>query len=274
MNEIDFIYMINLDERPEKFHLSEAQLNQYGIYPYRFSAVNGWKIPAEAFGHLGVKIFPPSVQGQFMGSIYKNVNHTPYLSNELIHSSGDAYFILGMSRGSIGIVLSHLSVLYDAYNSNYQTIWVMEDDIETLDDPRQISNLIRTLDQLSPDWDVLFTDIDTKDKKGRRVPCRALAARPNFGMQPLEFYLNRFYPINDELSGCGMRYGAYSMIVRRSGMKKILEHFKNYGVFIPYDMDYWLVPDLKMFTVNWDIVSTRIDAPTDNHQEGYRNSSK
>jgi len=44
---IDFIYMINLDERPEKWQMSIAQLASYGIIPYRFSAVNGWELSLE-----------------------------------------------------------------------------------------------------------------------------------------------------------------------------------------------------------------------------------
>src|SRR5437868_12063325 len=44
MKNIDFIYMINLDERPEKFEKSVQQLHPFGIYPYRFSAVNGWEL--------------------------------------------------------------------------------------------------------------------------------------------------------------------------------------------------------------------------------------
>ena len=37
MRNIDFIYTINLDKRPEKFALCTEQLNPYGIFPYRFS---------------------------------------------------------------------------------------------------------------------------------------------------------------------------------------------------------------------------------------------
>lgn len=269
MDQIDFIYMINLDERPEKFKVCESELGFYGIHPYRFSAVNGWKLPAATFSQIGAKVFSKSIQEQFMGSIYKNIDGQAFLSNELIRPNGEAYFLLGMSRGAIGIVLSHLSVLQDAYDAGFNTIWVMEDDVEVIGNPWQIPELIKMLDEKVPDWDIFFTDIDTKDKNGKRVACRALAARPNYHLEPLDFYLKRFYPINDHLSSCGMRYGAYSMIVRRSAMKKILDYYKSYGIFIPYDMDYWLIPNIKMYTVNKDIVSTRVGAPTDNHAPGY-----
>ena len=151
------------------------------------------------------------------------------------------------------------------------TIWVMEDDAEIVENPCQMPALIQKLDHLAPDWDILFTDIDTKDTTGKHVACRALAARPNFSNKsryPL-FFLARFQPISDDFSRIGMRYGAYSMIVRRSGMKKILNHFKTYGIFLPYDMDFWLIPDLKMYSVNKDIVSHKAGAPSDNSEPAY-----
>ncbi len=267
--EIDYIYMINLDERPEKFSKASYGLEFYGISPYRFSAVNGWKLPIESITQLGVKFTGGALRENFLGSVYHEIDGTLYRSNQIIQDDGETYFSMGLSRGSMGIVLSHLSVLQDAYDSGYQTIWVMEDDVEAVDDPRIIPGLIRNLDGIAPDWDILFTDTDTKDVSGKHVPCRALAARPNFCIETLDTFLNRFYLVGENLSRIGMRYGAYSMIVRRSGMKKILNYFKTYGIFLPYDMDFWLVPDIKMYCVNKDIVSHAAGSLTDNNLPHY-----
>lgn len=153
---IDFIYMINLDERPEKFARSSINLQLYGINPYRFSAVNGWKIPFAAFEHLGV-VFPEgTLQDTLLGSTYVQEDGEEYRSNELLKVNGSAYFCLGMSRGAIGIVLSHLSILQDAYDEGYKTIWVMEDDIDVVDNPSQIPLLLQKLDLLDPDWDIFL----------------------------------------------------------------------------------------------------------------------
>ena len=38
---IDFIYVINLDKRPERYEQTLRALEPFGITPYRFSAVNG-----------------------------------------------------------------------------------------------------------------------------------------------------------------------------------------------------------------------------------------
>lgn len=274
MDEIDFIYMINLDERPEKFNQAYSEFEPFGIHPYRFSAVNGWKLSTETINQVGVKFSSSFNEEQFLGSIYRNVDGEECLGNEILRPNGETFFCLGMSRGAIGIVLSHLSILQDAYDSNYKTIWVMEDDVETITDPQLLSGIISKLDSLVEDWDILFTDIDTKDRDGNHVPCRALAARPNVHVEPLASFYERFYPIDTDLSRTGMRYGAYSMIVRRSGMEKILNYFKKNGIFIPYDMDVWLNPDLKMYCVTKDIVSHRAHAPTDNSNPNYLNDKE
>ncbi|MBS0620570.1 MAG: glycosyltransferase family 25 protein [Verrucomicrobia bacterium] len=269
IDNIDFIYMINLDERPEKYLLSAGSFAPHGIFPYRFSAVNGWKLSFEVFNAIGMQFARWLIPGRLMATVMRTAEGEIHPSHELIEESGTSYFGFGMSKGSIGIVLSHLSVLQDAYDSGFETIWVMEDDVYPTSNPWQIPCLIDKLDFIDPDWDILFTDTDTIDKQGRKVPCRALAVRPNMPMPSLESYLEQFYQVNAEFSRTGMRYGAYSMIIRRSGMEKILSHFKTYGIFLPYDMDYWLVPDLKMYTVNKEIVTTRSDALTDNSQPNY-----
>lgn len=269
IDQIDYIYMINLDERPEKFALAAGELAIFGIFPYRFSAVNGWKLSTEAINQVGVKFTSSFNQEKFLGSIYREIDGQEYLGSELLRPNGETFFTLGMSRGAIGIVLSHLSILQDAYDSGYETIWVMEDDVEAVDNPRILSELIPKLDALVDDWDLLFTDTDTKDRAGNHVPCRAVAARPNVEIEPLSAFFRRFYPVSDDFSRIGMRYGAYSMIVRRSGMEKILNYFKNYGIFIPYDMDIWLNSNLNMYSVTKDIISHRAGAPTDNSEPHY-----
>jgi GR25 family glycosyltransferase involved in LPS biosynthesis len=269
MEEVDFIYMINLDERPEKFTLASGNLNLYGIYPYRFSAVNGWKLPLDTIRQVGVPFTYKMTEEQLMGSVHKEVDGKQYISNELINKEGEMYFSLGLTRGAIGCILSHLSVLQDAYDSGYKTIWVIEDDIEILDNPWSIPELIRKLDYHDEDWDILFTDPDTKSNEGNYVPCRSIAARPNFEMNPLSYFLKYFYPVDQELSRIGMRYGTYSMIFRRSGIKKVLEYFKSYRIFLPYDMDFWLIPDLKMYCPNKAIISHLPGAPTDNGRPNY-----
>lgn len=268
MRNIDYIYMINLDQRPEKYAHSIDQLAPYGIVPYRFSAVNGWELTFETINDVGVKYDPWMRQG-LMGTCYlPEDGGAP--RHEVMQVSGQNYFCHCMSRGAIGIVMSHLSIIKDAYDSGYETIWVMEDDIEIIQNPHLISDSIERLDRLvgKKGWDFLFTDYDTKNNRGEYVACSGFALRPNFSPAFPNKCNDRFM-ISLEFRKVGARYGAYSMIVRRSGMKKMLDFLYN-GMFLPYDMEYTLPDDINMFTVREDIVSTQPNALSDNGAPNYK----
>ena len=129
---VDFIYMINLDERPEKLASCLIQLQPYGIEPYRFSAVNGWKLTLEDINDVRV-VYQPGMKTDLMGTYYPLTGEGPL--HEMMSVPGRTYFCHCMSRGAVGIVLSHLSVLQDAIDSGYKTVWVMEDDVEVVQDP-------------------------------------------------------------------------------------------------------------------------------------------
>lgn len=268
MAGVDFIYMINLDKRPEKYNQSLAQLSPYGIIPYRFSAVNGWELSPQALDSLGI-IFQPWMQKGIMGTCYL-IENDGLNTHELIEKVGRNYYSHCLSRGAIGIVLSHLSILQDALKSGYSTIWVMEDDIEVIRDPHEITALIKKLDALvgKDNWDILFTDPDTKRANGVYIPCTGYAKRPNFEPMNPERFTERT-DISKDFRKVGARYGAYSMIVRKSGMRKILNFIKRYGVFLPYDMDFYLPNDINLYTMRYDVVSTLPDALSDNGKPRY-----
>jgi GR25 family glycosyltransferase involved in LPS biosynthesis len=208
-----------------------------------------------------------------MGTCYLNEHLQP--THEMMHVIGRNYFCHCLSKGAIGICLSHLSVLKDAYQSGYETIWVMEDDIEVKQDPHILSQLIDELDRLvgKNGWDILFTDPDTKASNGEAVICCSFAKRPNFTPEnPEKFAIKT--PISPNLRKIGARYGAYSMIVRRSGMKKPLNFFNKYHLFLPFDMDYTLPNDIRLYTVAYDIVSTQPKALSDNGAPNYKRHNK
>jgi len=273
IRNVDFIYVINLDQRPEKWAGCLDELEPFGIVPYRFSAVNGWELPLVALATLGV-VFDPRTMSSTKGTAYLIENKgQPHHDMSMV--PGRCYYCHCMSRGAVGIVLSHLSVLKDAFDSDFDTIWVMEDDIEVLQDPRMISDLIEQLDELvgAGGWDVLFTDRDTKNNQGAYVPCYGYAKRPNF--RPKRGYrFARREDIGAQFRSIGARYGAYSMIIRRSGMKKILDYYDRYQIFLPYDLDFFMPDDIKMYTVRRDVVSTKPGSPSDNGGPGYKNKKR
>jgi len=270
MRNIDFIYVINLDQRPEKFSRCVQQLSLYGIEPYRFSAVNGWELTLETINDVGVR-FEPWMSMEKWGTFYDGKVE----QHEIVHEIGRNYFCHCMSRGAVGIALSHLSILQDAYDSGYERIWVMEDDIDIVRDPHSLSDLIDQLDMLvgKGEWDVLFTDPDTKNDRGAYVPCLSFAWRPNYTPPNPEYFSQR-KDVSSDFRRVGARFGAYSMIVQRSGMKKILDFIKQYKIFLPYDMDFSLPKDIRLYTLCYDVVSTQPNAPSDNGLPMYLRSSQ
>jgi len=269
IRNIDFIYILNLDRRPEKFEKCKEQLNFYGITPYRFSAVNGWELSLETINDIGVSLQPWMTKEQW-GTYYES-DFIP--KHEPVQILGRNYFCHCMSRGAIGISLSHLSILQDAYDSGYETIWVMEDDIDVIRDPHILSVIIDELDTLlgKEKWDVFFTDPDTKNTFGEYVPSYGFAWRPNYYPENPQQFSQRF-DMSPNIKKIGSRFGAYSMIVRRSGMKKILDFLKQYHIFLPYDIDFVFPNGLQLYSARMDIVSTQPSAPSDNGAPNYENS--
>lgn len=274
LKNIDFIYLINLDKRPDRLENSNKRLNPYGIYPYRFSAVNGWEMPIEVINDVGLK-FQPWMHNGIMGTYYYlDDNGAIQFAHEVIHDPAKTYFGHCVARGPIAIVLSHLSVLQDAYDSGYETIWVLEDDVEVIRNPNCLPELIEKLDSLvgKDGWDILFTDKDMKKPNGEYNPCYWHAPRPNFTPWNPGLFAQRTV-ISPDFQKIGARWGAHSMILRRSGIEKLLHFFKVYKVFFPYDMDFIfpsdIESDIKLFTVLDDVISNQIDSISDNGSPSY-----
>lgn len=268
LRNIDFIYMINLDERPEKFQKSLAKLYPYGILPYRFSAVNGWELSLSVINDIGVK-FDPTMPSDMMGTCYlQEAAGQP--THEIMHVTGRNYFAHKMTRGAIGIVLSHLSVLKDALDSGYETIWVMEDDIDIIQSPLILPDMIDSLEKCvgKGNWDIMFTDKDTKNRLGNYVSCLSYAPRPNYEPKDPTRFAQKI-EIGEHFHKIGARYGAYSVIISRSGMEKLYAFITTHDVFLPYDMDYTLPDDIKLYSLREDIVSPLVGAETDNERPGY-----
>ena len=271
MPNIDFIYMINLDPRPERYERTMKALRPYGINPYRFSAVNGWKLSFEALDELGI-VFQPWMSPGPIASVYRHEDGKEYLSYEVMKEPGVAYYSHSLSRGAIGCLLSHLSILQDAYDSGYNTIWIMEDDIRVVSDPHEISSIVRILDAVAPNWDVFFTDNEVKGAAGP-VPCMVIRPRPLVQLQPIEYYLQR-KPVYGDIIKLGMRFGSASMVINRSGMKKLLDFFKQYKIYFPYDIDYFMVPGINFYAMTRDIVTNIAGGESDNGQPTYKETDQ
>ena len=263
IKNVDFIYLLNLDERPEKFEACMQQLRPYGIEPYRFSAVNGWKLTLEDINDVGLK-YRSGMRTDLMGTYYPLNGTGP--RHEKMTVPGRTYFCHCTARGTIGIALSHLSMLQDALDSGYETVWIMEDDISVKRNPLLISEYIEKLDSLvgKNGWDMLFMDQDEIDNAtGNYAVCLSYAPRPDFSPANPGRFAKRV-DISKDFRKIGARYDLYSFIIRRSGMKKILNFAKKNNIFLPIDMDFTLPNDIRIYTVIDDIIGTQRYALSDN----------
>jgi GR25 family glycosyltransferase involved in LPS biosynthesis len=268
LRNIDFIYLINLDQRPERFESCMAQLSPYGIFPLRFSAIYGWSLPASALNEIGLKFLP----GMWMG--YDTVMHFPpeggcryfYLNDTCYHHT---FFSGWTTPGAIGCTLSHLSVLQDAYDAGYGTIWVLEDDFKVVQDPHMLSERIDELDAMvGKDWDILYTDfdylmgIDENRSILEQLPMKWRPDMPAFDLKSLLEHTD----VGPNFMKIGTRHRTHSMIIRRCGMQKILDFYKEHNMFIPYDHELSFIPGIKLYVLKNPIVTANeTSSDTKNH---------
>jgi GR25 family glycosyltransferase involved in LPS biosynthesis len=217
LKPIDCIYVINLDERPEKWTRMQPVLNKLGLKVNRVSAINGWLIPKKSVWEL---------QGPYRKAI---------------------------TKGHLGCLLSHISILKDAYDRGFQLIWVFEDDVEFLEDINQIPLLLKKLTLLDPSWDVFYTDTDSRNKNGEYVPALAVCHRPDQKIFPLEYYTERI-ALSKDIMMIRNRYGMYSVLLSRSGIEKVLHYFTHVYIWSPIDIDIHYIPGIREYSPTRDIV--------------------
>lgn len=262
IKNIDYIYLINLDQRPEKYTNSLEQLFPYGILPQRFSAINGWNLSKADIEDVGYKFIPGMVfflRNNGVAQLSPPDKHVTPLDHTCY---GKTCFTRDMKPGAIGCTLSHLSVLQDAYDAGYETIWILEDDFILNRNPRCLSDLIVQLDIAvgKGNWDVLYTDADFYFKNVSEVQTHLWRPdRPAFDHNSL----CNWYPVGNDFLKIGGRAKTHSMIVRRSGMKKILDFEMNHGIFLPYDHELGFVPFLNLYALKKKIVSINENSISD-----------
>jgi GR25 family glycosyltransferase involved in LPS biosynthesis len=260
MSNIDYIYLINLDKRPERWNRCLEQLIPYGIFPERFPAIYGWSLTPEILNKMSVRFVPGMWSGR------ESVMHFPpegdgspqwvWISEAFY---GKCCFSGWTVKGTIGCSLSHFSVLKDAYDSGYETIWVMEDDIWIPSDPHELSDLIEELDQLvgHDEWDVLYTDLNylvvdpTKDIDAE-IP--VFYWRPDMPNRDVRF-LAEHQNVGEHFMKIGSRMRQHSVIYRRCGIEKILKFYEERGNFLPYDTEIALIPEIRLYTLKKNIVT-------------------
>lgn len=216
---VNCIYLINLDRRPERLARMKNTFKQYALHVQRFAAIDG----------------------QQLTNATKKALFGPYP--------------VRMTNGAIGCLLSHLSILYDAYERGFACIWILEDDVMMREDPQVFVPLLETLNKQDPEWDLFFTDVDAKDGEGNYVtPCNALLPlRPNQPSRSMSYYQKK-EAIGSHFYRIRQRFGTWSMFVSRKGMQKLLDYYQHVYLWYPYDLDLFYAPHLRCYTTRRDIV--------------------
>lgn len=265
---IDFMYLINLDRRPDRLSRCLEQLRPYGIVPYRFSAVDGKTLSFQALEDVGVR-FQRGMAGEHWAVRFPQEMNGSSVSDFLTEACyGNTYFESGMNKGAISCTLSHLSILQDALKSKYETIWILEDDFLIKRDPHTISKYIKTLDSLvgHDNWDILYTDdcpiAPPKDKDHPGQKDYWYLWRPDVRCDDYFSYAQRKY-VDKEIVKTGARIRTHSMIIRKSGIKKILSFEKKHHHFLAYDLELALIPKLKQYDILNPIVTFLPDSVSD-----------
>ncbi len=260
MKNIDYIYLINLDQRPEKWANCLDQLLPYGILPERFPGIYGWSLSPAVLNDMAVKF----QHGMWTGK--ESVMHFPMDGDgtpQWVFLSGAFYgkgCLSGWTvKGTLGCTLSHLSILKDAYDSGYNTIWIMEDDIAVYEDPHILSDLIEELDQLvgQGGWDALYTDynflaVDKSKDLSSQIP--SLYWRPDMPYLDVRF-LADYTELGEKFVKIGSRMRNHSIIYSRSGIERIVNFYKARNNFLPFDNEIALIPGIRLYTLKKAIVS-------------------
>lgn len=199
IQSIDCIYVINLEERYDRWQRTQAICKSNGLFVNRVNAINGWKLNMRVLKELT----------------------TPH------HR---------VTKGAIGCLLSHLSILRHALENQFTSIWIMEDDVTFVNNPHQICSLLKELTQIDPEWDIFYTD--TRNHWNYVIKS---IKQKNF--------------ITDRLLRVGHRYGTHSIILSKKGLKKVFKYFSEKKISTPIDIDIHSIPNIRKYSPAWHITS-------------------
>lgn len=230
LEKIDCIYLINLDERPNKLKNSIKQFENTNIKFNRFSAINGWKLS----------------------------------ENDLKTIKGIYYKDSIGSKGSVGCLLSHLSIYKNAKENNFNIIWIVEDDFCIISDVFKIPQIIKELENIDPDWHILYTDLDYKEN-GNYIYVGPSWVRPWQNKEYSHYTSAMKVSVSANLFKIRRRWGTYSMIISKKGIAKLYNYYKHLFYFSPIDNDIHHIDGIKQYSIKNDIVThCNIESSTQN----------
>lgn len=200
---VDCIYVINLYKRIHRWERLRDSLKKRGLFPNRVHAINGWELNEQQI--------------------------KPIISPKR-----------KMKKGVIGCFLSHLSVLKNAYENEFNIIWVLEDDAEIVDNVEKLSLLLEELQQIDPQWDILYTDVKDFGVIGNGE-----------GIIPID----SINILNENFMRARSRYGMHSVLISKHGIQKLFTYFVSNVLMAPIDIVIHWVPNIRKYSVRKNVVS-------------------
>jgi hypothetical protein len=230
----------------------KKSFKKYEITPYRFDAVDPAKMDYKTLKNIGfnVKENLYQMQGLMLTKCGKNI----MLQEYPMLKANSTYFHRQMTLFGIASNLNFLSVIFDAYKSKYDTAWVMEDNAKILVNPNILTGCLIQLDEEYPNWDILYTDKQSRAHRPLEFENIISPIRPDITFESSEFYKAREtgdYPFGI----VGLRSGAYSFIISKKGMKKVVDYYKQNKFFIPFEIEMQVIPKMNLFYLQDEVVT-------------------
>jgi hypothetical protein len=137
------------------------------------------------------------------------------------------------------------------------------------EDPARLAGCIERLDALvgTDGWDILYTDMDYQDyplyreqndfQSDLKGILPELFWRPDMPSNDLSRYAKRS-PIDQEFLKIGSRMRTHSMIIRKSGMEKILQFEKSRKMYLPIDHEIAMIPNIRLYSLRHHLVTSAV----------------
>lgn len=236
LDHIDAIYVINLDRRLDRMEHINHIFHSSGLLINRVSACDG--------------------KFEISESLIKELTG-PYKNCMLYQGK------YGSPQATVGCLLSHLSIIQDAHIRKFQTIWVLEDDVDIIKNPRFITDCLSELDLIDSEWDLFYTDPDPHVYPlGNYYTALDMISRERRPNQPAPCFSMGMRKITEgiNIDRVYWRTGAHSMVISQRGIKKILNYFTHVYLFDHIDRELHLIPDILLYCSSKDIVTNSLRA--------------
>ena len=251
---VDMIYVINEHKNLRQFKQIKKDFDDYGIVPYRFNAVDPKSMSYTMLSKVGVRMI--NTRSDFTALRLRKGLLKPSLKPSIMDDGEKTYFSNTMTMKKIARNLDFLSVIYDAYRSKKNCVWIMEDNVEICKDPLTLTTRLVELDKADPVWDVLYTDLDAKIEPGSKEDDSEIfyINRPDLTFGTIDTYVNRAQNLGN-FQEIGLRTGAYSFLLSRHGMKLILDYYHKNHIFVPFAQEILLIPGIHPYGLPDPIVT-------------------